>query len=182
MSGSTDGGQGKSTDVEQSRLDEFARDQLQAILPASIASGFEKGAVICRNLATGELTATPVNTGTVKHTVDVGTALPNCGCKGGTTPVAYFHTHPSPAGHAGKAPGTSVAKSFSDDDLDVAKDYGLIAYVAGRDGSMWRYDPPVEAFFYEGVRTLADKTYPAGDPAATTPPRPVMFNWTLKTR
>ena len=182
MSGSTSVGQNKSTDVEEARLDDFARDQLQLVLPASIASGFEKGAVICRNLSTGALSSTKVNTGTTKHTVSVGTALPNCGCPDGTTPVAYYHTHPSEAGEVLATPGATVAKSFSDDDLDVAKDYGLIAYVAGRDGSMWRYDPPVVAFFYEGKRTLADKTYPEGDPAAKSGPLPTQFNWTLKTK
>ena len=182
MSGSTSGGQNKSTDVELSRLDEFARDQLQIVLPPSIASGFEKGAVICRDLASGKLSSTKVNTGTVKHTVTVGTALPNCGCPDGTTPVAYYHTHPSKAGEVANTPGATVATGFSDDDLDVAKDYGLIAYVAGRDGSMWRYDPPVMAFFHEGKRTLADKTYAADDPAAKTGPVPTMFNWTLKTK
>lgn len=182
MSGSGRNGQHKSTQTDQQRLDEFARDQLQEVLPASIASGFESGAVICRALASGALSATRVRTGTVKHTVDVGTALPNCGCPAGTTPVAYFHTHPSPAGAVAATPGATVAKSFSDDDIDVAKDYGLIAYVAGRDGTMWRYDPPVDVLFLDGVRTLADRAPSPGQTSAAQAPEPVKFNWTLRTR
>jgi hypothetical protein len=179
MSDSSQVVQHKSTRAEEQRLDEFARDQLQAVLPASIVSGFESGAVICRAFGSGALSATPVRTGKVKHTVSVGTDLPNCGCPAGTTPVAYFHTHPSAAGTSATQGGT-VAKSFSDDDLDVAKDYGLIAYVATRDGSMWRYDPPRDVVFIDGVRTVSDRPEtPAADPDA---PPGVKFNWRLRTR
>lgn len=176
-------GQNKSTTVAASRLDEKARDLLQAILPESIESGFEKGAVICRAKTTGALSSTEVRTGTIKHTVDVGLGEWNCGCPEGTEPVAYYHTHPTPPDSIDPASGMRGSPDFSDDDKFIAWDSGIVAYVAGHDGTMRRYNPPpVPTVMVEGrpVRTIPTdeegKVLPIPDVPVIT------FNWTLKTK
>lgn len=170
----------KAADFDLTTLDRFAKARLDEILPGSIATGMEKGAVICRDPCTGALTTTAVRTGETKHSVAVPTYEKNCGCPERTTPVAYYHTHPSAAGSQTAVAGNRVASDFSDDDKDIARDHGLIAYIAQRDGRMWRYRPPVRVFFLDGVRTLQDES----DATRSTveDPAPVLLNLTVQTR
>lgn len=170
----------KAADFELMTLDRFAKARLDEVLPDSIATGKEKGAVICRDPCTGALSTTTVRTGETKHTVAVPTYEKNCGCPERTTPVAYYHTHPSVAGSQTGTPGNRVASDFSGDDKDIARDYGLIAYIAQRDGMMWRYRPPVRAFFLDGVRTLQDES----DAVQTEveDPAPVLLNLKVQTK
>jgi hypothetical protein len=170
----------KAPDFELATLDRYAKARLDEILPESIATGMEKGAVICRDPCSGKLSTTPVRTGETKHTVAVPTYEPNCGCPERTIPVAYYHTHPSEAGSQTTVPGARVASDFSDDDKDIARDYGLIAYIAQRDGSMWRYNPPVRVFFLDGVRTLQDESDARREKVED--PKPVLLNLKVATK
>lgn len=177
-----DGGQPKSTSVTVSRLDEFARQKLGEVLAASIAEGVEKGAVIYRDRLTQELQATQLRSGKDKddHTVDVGHALPNCGCPPNAEPLAYYHTHPTPAG---PVPGTRglarVPEGFSDDDVWVADTYGLTAYVANRKGIMRRYVPKTQVAWYDGVRTMIQPTDAQGVAMPLGEGETVEFNWVV---
>lgn len=170
----------KAADFDLATLDRFAKARLDEVLHDSVATGMEKGAVICRDPCTGALTTTTVRTGETKHTVAVPTYEKNCGCPGRTMPVAYYHTHPSPAGSQTNVAGNRVASDFSDDDKDIARLYGLIAYIAQRDGRMWRYRPPVRVFFLDGVRTLQDESDARQEKVED--PAPILLNLTVQTK
>ncbi len=81
--------------------------------------------------------ATEPRTQDLPTTVDVGVHEPNHGCPDGTTPVAYYHTHPTYSVGGVKAD----FEIFSPEDKNVASDNGLAsAYVGTLDGSFLRYD------------------------------------------
>jgi hypothetical protein len=71
------------------------------------------------------------------NTVNVGQWEPNRSCPDGTTPVAYYHTHPNFS--AGKIP--MQYNEFSPEDKGLANDIKLDAYLGTLDGSFLMYDP-----------------------------------------
>ncbi|MBR0672646.1 DUF4329 domain-containing protein [Neoroseomonas soli] len=177
-----DTGQHKSTTVAFARLDETARDELAKVLPGSIKSELEKGAVLCRDDRTQQIFPTPLRTGEAKHSVDVGLREPNCGCPSGSTPLAYYHTHPSPPGEVAGSDGLMhVAEGFSDEDLDVSDQFGVVGYVGQRDGTMLAYVPKVEVVSGEGYRAVVQPTDAEGRALKIARGEIKRFNWKLPT-
>ncbi len=116
-------------------LDNAARDALNGILATSVEEIKEYGAMIY--MEGNVYKAMPPRTQRDPAKVDVGQHEPNCGCPVGTTPVAYYHTHPvfQIAGMKGQY------NEFSDDDKDVARDHNLeAAYLGSLDGSFFKFD------------------------------------------
>jgi len=117
------------------QVDNCAKNALNLILAKSIEERKEYGGMIY--VRGSSCVAMPPRTQGNPTTVDVGQHEPNCSCPPGTTPIAYYHTHPtySVAGMKGKY------NEFSDDDVDVAKDNNLdAAYVGTLDGSFLKFD------------------------------------------
>jgi hypothetical protein len=114
--------------------DEAARKALNKILKCSIKWRKEYGAMICRKA--GKYVALQWRTQNEPNKVDVGQNEENCGCPPGSTPVAYYHTHPlySQAGMKARY------NEFSDEDIDVANGHSIDAYVGTLDGSFLKYD------------------------------------------
>ena len=121
--------------LNMSQLDQVARMALNKILAQSVAERKEYGAMIYMNGKA--IVAMPPRTQGDPTTVDVGQHAANCSCPPGTTPVAYYHTHPTYSVGGVRAD----FNEFSPEDIDVAKDYGLAAaYVGTLDGSFLKYD------------------------------------------
>ncbi len=114
--------------------EEAARKALNKTLKLSIERRKEYGAMIC--LKAGKYVAFKARTQDEPNTVDVGQHEDNCGCPPGSTPVAYYHTHPLYS----QASLSASYNEFSDEDKDVAKDHSIDAYVGTLDGSFLKYD------------------------------------------
>ncbi|WP_376098425.1 DUF4329 domain-containing protein [Roseomonas sp. CCTCC AB2023176] len=131
-------GQTRATDRDGMRLENHVFERLRDLLPTSIATRTELGAVVCR-ARDGGLSDAEVKVG-LGNTVDIGQREPNCGCPAGTTPVAFWHTHPVEL--FGTGPGTMHGEAdFSPPDLDIADDLGIPAFLGSWDGHFRRYDP-----------------------------------------
>ena len=116
--------------------DNAARTALNSCLATSIEKRAEYGGMIYS--LKGQILAKPPITQGNPNTVDVGTHAPNCSCPPGSTPVAYYHTHPiaSIAGMTGKY------NEVSQDDMDVVTDNKLeVGYVGTLDGSLIKFGP-----------------------------------------
>jgi hypothetical protein len=114
--------------------EEAARKALNRILACSISRRKEYGAMICRKA--GKYVALKARTQDEPNKVDVGQNEENCGCPPGATPVAYYHTHPLYSQAGMKAD----YNEFSDEDIGVANDHKIDAYVGTLDGSFLKYD------------------------------------------
>lgn len=116
-------------------IDNAARAALNATLAKSIEERREYGGMIYAS--GGQCIAMPARTQRDPTRVDVGQREPNCGCPPGTTPVAYYHTHPTYSVAGMKA----QYNEFSEDDKAVARDFKLeAAYVGTLDGSFLKFD------------------------------------------
>ena len=114
--------------------EETARKALNKILACSIVRRKEYGAMIC--LKAGQYVAFKARTQDEPNKVDVGQHEDNCGCPPGSTPVAYYHTHPI----ASQAGMKADYNEFSDEDIAVATEHRIDAYVGTLDGSFLKYD------------------------------------------
>jgi len=115
-------------------VDNTAREALNKILGTSINSRSEYGGVIY--LQDGKSSYTEARTQGYGNTVNVGQYEPNRGCPEGSTPVAYYHTHPNI-----KAGGFKMEyNKYSPEDIALAEDMGLDAYMGSLDGTFWVYD------------------------------------------
>ena len=114
--------------------EEVARRALNKVLADSVTWRIEYGAMICRKA--GKYVALKARTQHEPNKVDVGQEEENCGCPPGWTPVAYYHTHPLYSQAGMKA----EYNEFSDDDIGVAHDHKIDAYVGTLDGSFLKYD------------------------------------------
>lgn len=125
-------------------MHKVARTALNDILATSIRRRVEYGGMIY--LQNGRFFATPARTQDEPARVDVGTDEPNLGCPEGTTPVAYYHTHPtySVAGFKGDyanfSEGRDKQDSDSDADLPLARAKKIDAYLGTLDGSFLYFD------------------------------------------
>lgn len=134
QSGGVDGGK-QMPKYDSAQLDKAAHEALNAILATSIEERKEYGGMLY--IEKGRCLAMPARSQGEPNKVDVGQYEPNCGCPDGTTPVAYYHTHPtySVAGFKGDY------NKMSDEDKNVAKDQDLdAAYLGTLDGSFYKYD------------------------------------------
>src|SRR5438105_227943 len=118
-------------------IENVAREALNNILGQSIRERKEYGGMIY-SLA-GKYHANPPRTQGYGNTVNVGQYEPNRGCPQGATPVAYYHTHPNFS--AGGIP--MQYNEFSPEDIALAKELSLDAYLGTLDGSFFLYDPLV---------------------------------------
>jgi len=119
-------------------IDNCARAALNKILGTSIVERAEYGGVIY--LQDGKYAFTPARTQGYGNTVNVGQWEDNRSCPEGSTPVAYYHTHPN--FQAGKIP--MEYNKYSEEDISLAEELGLIAYMGSLDGTFWVYDPKVK--------------------------------------
>lgn len=175
-----DNPQPKGPTPQDIALERKARALLSVALPLSISDKIEYGAVICRDDRTGALSETERRASAESdNQVDVGQYLPNCGCPAGTTPVAYYHTHPFDR----VAGGTMRADpNFSTPDMQIANDYQLVAFLGSRDGLFRRYDPPERPTqIIDGKKVLL-ATDPEGRPLPETFSTPRILNGKLPTR
>lgn len=122
-------------------VDQAAFDALNAILGLSIKRRREYGGMIY--LLDGEAKATEARTDDQISSVDVGHTGLNKGCPAGTTPMAYFHTHPVAVYERRRVD----YNAYSPDDKQIAVDYELDAYMGSVDGSfmVFRYKKGIAA-------------------------------------
>lgn len=111
-----------------------ARIALNSILATSISQRAEYGGMIYSER--GEFAATTPRTQGYGNTVDVGLREENKGCPKGTTPVAYYHTHPNVS--VGSLP--MAYNEFRDDDVAITQDHCIDGYLGTIDGSFFKFD------------------------------------------
>lgn len=114
--------------------EEAAKNALNSILARSIERRVEYGGVIY--MEQGRFSATEPRTQGYGNTVDVGLREENKSCPTGTTPVAYYHTHPNIS--AGSLP--MAYNEFKDADVDVAEENSIDGFLGTLDGSFFKYD------------------------------------------
>ena len=118
--------------------DNAAKEALNKILGKSIVQRAEYGGMIYEK--NGKYGYTEARTQGYGNTVNVGQYEPNRSCPDGSTPVAYYHTHPNI-----KAGDFSMEyNKFSEEDITLSKDMGLHAYMGSLDGTFWVYDPKLD--------------------------------------
>ena len=115
-------------------LERAARTALNKILAKSIAKRWEYGGMIY--LQDGKYSFTEARTQEYGNTVNVGQWELNRSCPEGSTPIAYYHTHPNI--RAGGIP--MEYNKFSDEDKQLATDISLYAYLGTLDGSFFVFD------------------------------------------
>jgi hypothetical protein len=119
-------------------IDNAAREALNKILGISIVKRAEHGGMIfAKGKTYGYTEARSQGYG---NTVNVGHREENMSCPEGTTPVAYYHTHPNIK--AGEF--TMEYNEFSEQDISLAEELGLHAYMGSLDGTFWVYDPKLK--------------------------------------
>ena len=123
----------KKTVKPGATAEDAARNMLNAYLKESIYRRVEYGGMIYRKGSLYHATGPREGTGA---SVDVGHRETNKGCPPGTTPAAYWHTHPN----YDAAGMTAEYWEFSDADKQVAKDADVDAYVGTLAGDFMRYD------------------------------------------
>ena len=119
-------------------IDNAARAALNKILGKSILKRAEYGGMIYAQ--DGKYSYTEARSQGYGNTVNVGHRDENRGCPQGSQPVAYYHTHPN--FQAGKLP--MEYNKFSEEDISLAEELGLPAYMGSLDGTFWVYDPKVK--------------------------------------
>jgi hypothetical protein len=132
--------QPKARSADEAKVEEAARQFLNEVLPQSCnGTPTEYGGIIWINKATGEIGQKgPMHE--PGNSVSIRQWEPNRGCPDGTTPMAWYHTHPHyPQPKKGR---TYAYREFKDNDKNISDDYELTGYLGVVDGSFWRYDPP----------------------------------------
>jgi len=177
-------GQPKGPTHDKIKLEQFARKLLSEVLPRSIEERQEYGAIICKNERTGILTSTKLRHSTESDTsVDVGQDEPNCGCPNGTTPVAFYHTHPIDAFYDGHDVFRGSPDFSRPQDTTIATNYQLVGFLGSFDGKFRRYDPPVlETKKVEGKEVQVLPTDSKGQLLMIPPGETVILNGTLPTQ
>ena len=116
-------------------IDNVAREALNKVLGKSIVERSEYGGMIYEQ--DGKYGYTEARTQGYGNTVNVGQREENRSCPEGTTPVAYYHTHPN----IKAGPMAMEYNKFSPEDIDLSIEMGLDAYMGSHDGTFWVYDP-----------------------------------------
>lgn len=119
-------------------IDNVAREALNKILGKSIVQRAEYGGMIYSQGKTYGYTE--ARTQGYGNTVNVGHREVNRSCPEGTQPVAYYHTHPN--FKAGEL--MMEYNKFSEEDIALAEELGLHAYMGSLDGTFWVYDPQLK--------------------------------------
>ena len=134
--------QPKATTPEGIKIEAAARAVLSSIIGPSVSEKREYGGVIWRRDATGEIGYTGPIKGFSEAGVDVGQDKPNMGCPPGTTPVAWYHFHPTKETNVGGDRFKMDWDKFIEGDKLLSDGHNLPGYVASFDRQFWRYDPP----------------------------------------
>ena len=109
-------------------MERAARTALNTNLAKSISKRWEYGGMIY--LQDGTYSFTEARTREYGNTVNVGQLEPNRSCPEGSTPVAYYHTHPNiKVGEFSRE-----YNKFSDEDKQLAQDISPYAYLGTLDG------------------------------------------------
>lgn len=119
-------------------IDNVAREALNKVLGKSIVERSEYGGMIY--LQDGKYAYTNARTQGFGNTVNVGHREENRSCPEGSKAVGYYHTHPN--FQAGKIP--MEYNKYSEEDIALAEELGLLAYMGSLDGTFWVYDPKVK--------------------------------------
>ncbi len=120
------------------RLATYVRRLLNDCLPKSIPEQREYGGVIYLSPRTGTLGHTQYAGVPPVGKVDIKQDEPNMACPAGTTPVAWYHTHPFEKNSQGFS---YLSHEFVEHDKDLSDVKILPGYLGVFDGSFWRYDP-----------------------------------------
>jgi hypothetical protein len=132
--------QSKARTLVEQKVEDAARAFLNEVLPQSCnGTPTEYGGIIWVRGATGEVGQKgPLHE--PGNSVSIRQWEPNMGCPDGTTPMAWYHTHPHyPRPEKGL---TYAYKDFIGNDKNISDDYRITGYLGVIDGSFWRYDPP----------------------------------------
>ncbi|MBP0466044.1 hypothetical protein J5Y09_19110 [Roseomonas sp. PWR1] len=163
-------GQRKDPTKEGGAIETLVKARLAKLLPLSRGDQLERGGIVHRHNTTQVLGFVECPPGT-EEDLDIGFKKdgcgrylkPNRGCPPGTTPVAFYHTHgrddsKRPAGMRRAGPA-----GFSDEDMRIATEEQLVAFVALDDGRWLRYAPvqvPVAAGSMECTIAGVTETVP----------------------
>ncbi|MFM9883262.1 MAG: DUF4329 domain-containing protein [Burkholderiales bacterium] len=140
--------QPRATTAEGIKIEEYARRLLAGLIVQSVEEGIEYGGVICRNNATGLLRTTGPFKGYSGANVDIGVwTKENCGCDDGTTPVAWYHTHPTTEIMTRDGLMHMLWDEFIEGDKLISDGFLIPGYVGTMDRRFWRYDPPPSVMF-----------------------------------
>lgn len=138
--------QPKATTPEGIKIENAARSLLKGVLKQSVDDRREYGGVIYREGASGKIGSTGPFRGYASGRVDVHQDDENRGCPAGTTPVAWYHTHPVEEFYSLQNGVLTTLHAewdkFIGGDEDLSINWNLIGYVATFDSRFWRYDPP----------------------------------------
>lgn len=132
--------QSKARSLIEQKVEEAARTFLNDVLPQSCnGTPTEYGGIIHVDKVTGAIGQKgPLHE--PGNSVSIRQWEPNMGCPDGTTPMAWYHTHPH---YPQPKKGLSYAyREFIGNDKNISDDYELTGYLGVVDGSFWRYDPP----------------------------------------
>lgn len=142
--------QRKSPTLEGGTIEDLARSRLKKLLPLSKGDQRERGGTIHRHNHSGTLGYVEFKPGTHED-IDLGFnkdkssryLKPNRGCPPNTTPVAFYHTHGRDDSKLPPSHRRSGPADISDEDMRVATEEQLVAYVALDDGRWKRFTPVV---------------------------------------
>jgi hypothetical protein len=170
-------GQPKGPDQFGIRLEDFAYKLLNDVLAKSISAvprPAEYGGVIYLNETSKQLGSMGPFIGPPGgYTVDIHWTDENMGCPLGTTPKAWYHTHPS----ATFGELHFLAKEFVDHDKEISDEKQVPGFLGVYDGTFWRYDPPP----YEATVLRDDGTVSQMGPGKFTPLNRKLRNTTEST-
>lgn len=141
-------GQRKSTTIEGGTVEEIIRDRLKILLPQSKDDQLERGGTVHRHNTSRQLGYVEFDPGT-HESIDMGFRKdgsgqylkPNRGCPPNTTPVAFYHTHGRDDSKLPPGARRAGPPDISDEDMRVATEEQLVAYVALDDGRWKRFTP-----------------------------------------
>lgn len=134
--------QPRASTPEGMAIEQFSRALLASIIDQSVATKIEYGGVIFRRSHSKTLGAT-LAMGFSPTGVDIGVWHKNRGCPENTTPVAWYHTHPTVSVVTLDFGVVETAwQEFIGGDSLISDSFQLPGYVGTMDRRFWRYDPP----------------------------------------
>jgi hypothetical protein len=147
--------------------EDAARAALQSLLIHSISTRNEYGGMICQ--WRGKYHVMPYVEGE-RNSVSVGQDAPDKGCPiEGSTPVAYYHTHPNLEGAGMKM----EPDKMSPEDKGVARDANIDAYMGSLTGLFLKYDHRTRTTYSAGKRLVNSVPLPNPPKSKPLPPRKI---------
>lgn len=163
-------GQRKAPTNEDGAIEDLVKARLRKLLPLSKGDQLERGGIVHRNEKTGALGHVEGAPGS-EDDLAIGFTkdpcgryvTPNRGCPPGTRPVAFYHTHGRDDSKRAEGARRAGPAGFSDEDLRIATEEQLVAFVALDDGRWLRFTPvevPVVAGMMECTVAGVTETVP----------------------